>query len=92
MAAFTSSVSSTICGDFVYTITDSSDANLNSNIFTVTSFTVSYYTADTTYAGNTYSVKVMGYQGSYSSNYITMTFNVNIQISCTYTVITAASN
>ena len=92
--AFTSSVSSTICGNWVYTITQSDGSTaLDSSVFTsVTPATprVTVYTTDEAKVA-TYAVLVKGYQGTYTGHTTTMTFNVIVNIDCSLNTITTTS-
>jgi hypothetical protein len=60
--AFTSSVSSTICGSFGYTITYSSGSAVDTTVFTVsnTALTVATYSVNVLKAG-TYTIEMAGY-------------------------------
>jgi hypothetical protein len=94
ISAFTSSMSDSICGVFSYTATYNDGTSLDNTVFTFTNLpsplNLAVYTTDTD-KRNLYSIRVRGYQGSYSSHYTDLVISINVIDQCrTATISTTA--
>lgn len=81
---FTSTEPTALCGAWGYTVTDSSGTTaLDSTVFTFDS-TAATLTVSTLLLSkvNTYSVMIVASQGTYTSNYGTLSFSVDILDPC----------
>eukprot|EP00347_Sterkiella_histriomuscorum_P019592 403341040 len=81
----TNVASQTLCGSWNYLVTGSGGGSLDS-VFTYTSGTktIAYSTNDPAKGGNTYTVQIKGYQGTYTSRSYSLTFDVQVVLDCTF--------